>query len=76
MIEIYDTNNKQIKCEFLFTFTKDNKNFVVYKDQEDDILSSYYKEEDNKLIIMPITDEEDYDLVDIEIAKWWNQNEE
>lgn len=76
MLEIYDINNQKIKCELLFTFEKNNKKFIVYKDKEDDILSSYYKIEDDKFIIMPINDESDYDLVDIELEKWWNQNEQ
>ena len=75
MIEVYDINNQKIKCEFLFTFEKDNKKFLVYKDKQDDILASYYKKEDDKLIIMPITDDADYDIVDIELEKWWSQNE-
>lgn len=75
MIEVFDINNKLIKCELLFTFEKNNKHFIVYKDIEDDILSSYYKKIDDKLIIMPITDDEDYNLVDIELEKWWNQDE-
>lgn len=75
MIEVYDINNQKIKCELLFTFEKNNKNFIVYKDSEDEILASYYKKEEDKLIIMPITDEQDYDLVDIELEKWWTEDE-
>lgn len=75
MIEVYDINNQKIKCELLFTFEKDNKKFLVYKDKQDDILASYYKKEDDKLIIMPITNDADYDIVDIELEKWWSQNE-
>lgn len=75
MIEVYDINNQKIKCELLFTFEKNNKNFIVYKDSEDEILASYYKKEEDKLIIMPITDEQDYDLVDIELEKWWTEYE-
>lgn len=75
MVEVYDINCQQIKCELLFTFEKNNKNFIVYKDKEDDILASYYKKDGDKFIIMPITEEEDYDLVDIELEKWWNQFE-
>ena len=75
MIQVYDVNNQLIKCELLFTFTKGNKNFIVYKDKEDDILASYYKKVDDKLVIMPIVDESDYDLVDVELEKWWNKSE-
>ena len=75
MIEVFDINNKLIKCELLFTFEKNHKHFIVYKDNEDDILASYYKKLGDKLIIMPITDDEDYNLVDIELEKWWSQDE-
>lgn len=75
MIEVYDRDNRVIKCEILFTFEKDNKKFVVYKDKEDEILASYYKENGDKYILEPIMDEKDYDLVDIELEKWWNQSE-
>jgi len=75
MIEVYDINNKVIKCELLFNFEKNNKNFIIYMDSDDNILSSYYKNENGKFIIMPIDDEEDYDLVDAELEKWWNKNE-
>ena len=76
MIEVYDINNQRIKCEVLFTFEKNNKNFIVYKDIEDDILASCYKIEDDKLTIIPINDESDYDIVDVELEKWWNENEQ
>ena len=75
MLEVYDINFQKIKCEPLFTFEKNDKNFIVYKDNEEDILASYYRKEGNKLIIMPITEDEDYDLVDIELEKWWNDGE-
>lgn len=75
MIEVYDVNNKKMKCEVLFTFERENKKFIVYKDKEDDILASYYKSEGDKLILIPISEDKDYDLVDMELEKWWNQNE-
>lgn len=75
MLEVYDINFQKIKCEPLFTFEKNDKNFIVYKDNEEDILASYYRKEGNKLVIMPITEDEDYDLVDIELEKWWNDGE-
>ena len=75
MIELYNNNNEKIQCEVLFTFEKNNKLFIVYKDNEEDILSSYYKIENDKTIITPIISDEDYDLVDIELEKWENDNE-
>ena len=75
MIEIYDNNNNKIECEILFTFNKDNKSFIVYKDKEDDILASYYKKEGENILIEPILDDNDYSLVDEELEKWWEENE-
>lgn len=75
MIEVYNENNEKIKCEVLFTFKKDNKQFIVYMDKEEDILASYYKIDDNKLIITPITNDLDYDIVDKHLEEWWEQND-
>lgn len=75
MIEVYNENNEKIKCEVLFTFKDNNKQFIVYMDNEDDILSSYYKVEDDKLIIMPIISDKDYDIVDKHLEEWWQKND-
>ena len=75
MIEVFDNNNRKLKCEVLFTFQKDNKSFVVYKDDEDDVLASYYKIDGDKMIILPILEDNDYDIVDAELEKWWDKNE-
>lgn len=75
MIEIYDMDHGRIMCEVLFTFEKNNKKFVVYKDKDEEILASYYKEEDGKLIVEPILLDDDYDIVDLELEKWWNSSE-
>ena len=75
MIEIYD-NNKKINSEILFTFDDYNKSFIVYEDEEDNILASYYKIEDDKMIITPITDDKDYDIVDKKLQEWWDDDYE
>lgn len=75
MIEIYDKNNKKLECEILFTFKDNSKQFIVYIDKEEDILSSYYEREDDKLIIRPIISDEDYDIVDKYLEEWWKQND-
>lgn len=75
MIQVYDKNNKKLECEILFTFSSNNKQFIVYMDKEDDILASYYKLETDKLIISPILDDEDYDIVDKYLEEWWEQND-
>lgn len=75
MIEIYDTNNQKIECEILFTFEKNNKSFIVYKDKEEDILASYYTKDKDNIIIEPILDDNDYSIVDEELEKWWKDYE-
>lgn len=75
MIEVYDENNKKLECEVLFTFEDNNKQFIVYMDNEDDILASYYQIEDDKLIITPIINDLDYDIVDKYLEEWWKQND-
>lgn len=69
MFKVYDQNNKPINCEIIFTFQNNSKNFIVYRDDEDDILASYYTPVGEKAIITPITDDNDFDLVDKEIEK-------
>ena len=69
MFKVYDIDNKEIECELLFRFEKNNKNFIVYLDSDENILASYYEIRDDKLIISPINDEKDFDIVDEEITK-------
>ena len=75
MIEVYDKNNKKLECEILFTFKDNNKQFIVYMDNEEDILSSYYEINDDKIIITPIISDLDYDIVDKYLEEWWKQND-
>lgn len=69
MFKVYDQNNSEINCKIIFTFSNNNKNFIVYYDEEEDILASYYTLDKDNAIISPITDDSDFDLVDKEIEK-------
>ena len=69
MFEIYDTNDNKLNCKVLFTFHKNNKNFIVYNDENYDILASYFETTGDKITIIPINNEEDFDLIDKELAK-------
>jgi hypothetical protein len=69
MFDIYDKNNKKLECKILFTFNKENKDFIVYSDNEGEILASFYKIIGGKAIIYPILDDHDYDLVDEELER-------
>lgn len=69
MFKLYDWEDNVIECEYLFTFDSDGKHFIVYLDKNEDILASFYKLEGDKIIIYPIENDEDFDIVDKEIAK-------
>lgn len=46
-------------------FNKNNKNYIIYKeDNNDDIYAALYEMIDDKIKIIPIEDEKDYDIVD------------
>ena len=75
MFEIYDNNENKLNCEVLFTFNKNNKNFIVYNDQDGDILASYFETTGDKTTISPIKDENDFDLVDKELERRMNYDE-
>ena len=46
-------------------FNKENKDFIILKeDGSDEIYASFYEINDDKLKIIPITNDKDYDLVD------------
>lgn len=75
MIEVYYKDNKKLECEVLFTFDSNNKQFILYMDEEENILSSFYEIKDNKIILTPITNELDYDIVDKYLEEWWKQND-
>ena len=46
-------------------FRNDNKNFIIYKeDNQDELYASIYEIIDDKIKIIPIDKEEDYNTVD------------
>lgn len=70
MIEIRDTYDNIIKCKILFTFYINHKNFIVYLDEEQNILASFYeKMDENTIKIYPIKNDDDFDIVDREINR-------
>ena len=69
MIELHTIDNEVFKCDLLFTFYENNKNFIVFMDQDEDVLASYYDIDDDKLLIFPIMSDEDFDIVDREIDR-------
>ena len=69
MIELHTRDNEVFKCDILFTFYENEKNFIVFMDEDDEVLASYYDIEDDKLMISPILSDEDFDIVDREIDR-------
>ena len=69
MVELHTMNNEVFKCNILFTFFENNKNFIVFMDQDEEVLATYYDIDDDKLMISPIMSDEDFDIVDREIDR-------
>lgn len=67
MFKIFNENNEIVECEVLHMFSKDGKDYIVYVDNEGDVLASFYEIKDNRLIISKITDDLDFDIVDKEL---------
>ena len=55
--------------DVLFTFYENDKNFIVFMDQDEEVLASYYDIDDDKLLISPIMSDDDFDIVDREIDR-------
>ena len=61
----YLDNNIKKECIIVDRFQKNNKNYLIYKEENnDDIYAALYEIIDDKLKIIPIEDEIDYDIVD------------
>lgn len=69
MITIYDIDNNPIKCKILFNFQKGNKRYIVFRDNENNILASLYGVQDHQLLLWPIKDDTDFDVVDKELEE-------
>ena len=64
--KVIDDFGKTKKYEILARFSKNEKNYLIYQEEnnDEDIYSSLYEIIDNKIKIIPITDDKDYDIVD------------
>ena len=76
MIELYNDSNEKNIYDLLFMFNDNNKDFIVYKDINDEILASFYEKDGDKIIVKPIMEDSDYDIVDKRIEEWWKSDEE
>ena len=66
---IIDNSGNKIECDVLGMFTHGDKNFIIYTDNEQDdnekeVYASLYEIKNNCIVLLPITSESDWDLVD------------
>lgn len=67
---VIDTNGEKVKCDIIGMFESENKKFVVYtecqdEDIEKEVYASLYElDENNNMILLPIINDRDWDLVD------------
>ena len=66
---VINTNGEKISCDVIGMFVHDGKNFIIYTDNEitdgeKEVYSALYRLDGNNMILLPITDENDWDLVD------------
>ena len=77
--EITDENGNKIVCDILMTFEDNGNKYMIYTDRELDennnfevLAMKYVEEAPDKITIMPIETDEEWDLVD---KKWGESNE-
>lgn len=66
---VINENGIKIDCDVIGMFVHDNKNFIIYTDNnmvdnEKEVFASLYKLDGNNMILLPITSDSDWDLVD------------
>ena len=67
-----DEKGNIIKYSIVDRFTKNNKNYIIYKEEgKEELHADLYETSDDKLIIIPIKDQSDYDIVDRYLESLW-----
>lgn len=66
---VINENGIKVDCDVIGMFVHDNKNFIIYTDNnmvdnEKEVFASLYKLDGNSMILLPITSDSDWDLVD------------
>ena len=66
---VIDSEGNKVQCDIIGMFVHDNKNFIIYtdsqqSDSEKEVYASLYKISDNNMLLIPIVQESDWDLVD------------
>ena len=73
---INDEKNNNIKCQILHNFRKNNNDYIIYTDGSIDLdnkleilASKYILNDKNKMTLIPITNEAEWDIIDEEWSK-------
>lgn len=66
---VIDSQGNKIYCDIIGMFVHDDKNFIIYtdsqqNDNEKEVYASLYKISGNDMVLIPIVEESDWDLVD------------
>lgn len=69
MFPIINQMGQLIQCEVLHIFSKNEKNYIIYVDESDNILASLYQQDVNTIILYPITDENDFKIAEEELKR-------
>ena len=69
-ISLKDENGNVVNCEVLLTYLSpvSNKNYIVYKENEDEVCVNFYNENTNEL--SEIINEEDWNEIEGVIKKY------
>ena len=67
---VINNNGEKNRCNIIGMFVNDDKSFIIYTDgsqddNEKEVYASIYKIIDNNMVLMPILDENDWNLVDL-----------
>lgn len=68
--QLLDQNNNLITCQIIGLFTHQNDNYIVYTDgtvdtnNKEEVLASKYEINNGKIMIKPLENEYEWDLVD------------
>lgn len=79
---IMSDDGQEIKCDILFTFEENNKNYIVYTDNELDedgypeILASTYTLDGTSITLGEIETDEEWDMIDRKLDERYNEIEE
>ena len=61
---VIDNNGQKVSCDVIGVFKHNDKDFIVYSDNTKEVYASLYKMDGDNVVLLPITDENDWNIVD------------